>query len=1068
MVFKSINQLSAEIDQAVHPDGPLGKTTAGSLNTVLKSLASELVDQQSATPDLSHKADLDSSGRVPSSQLPSYVDDIVEAARFVALPTPGEAGKVYVTLDTNQQYRWAGSTYALLSDSGLTVDLKAALEASQNPSASNAFVTQAEVASSSNRYADIVSLTRTRTYYDTITDVVVASQAGDTINLYAPIFAAPTQSAEAFIDLKPGVNINIYGVRLTSGDTGHDILTFRGGTSIVNGYHSTITQNPTANGGGWFIGTYDGLPVDADATINDLNLDLVTYNSVGFALYGNGTYRYRGNITSAGRYVVKVAAKKATTSFQGEGTIYQTGTGYIFWLFSGTSLSWRGDITARDSSTMLLEAGTVTLREGILHAQQRTAGAEKVVTRTSADSTLILENYAVLGVVGTTVIEADTVILRGNTVVIGNIVATTILDERPPQANVVHTTGDETIAGVKGFTDHVGIGTSTPAKALHLSMNESGGGRGMLIQNANNLGYSEVIFNNDVYQDDGSFVFGYGGTGTQNPNEAYFYNRRAARIIFGTNNQTRLTITADGAVGIGTDNPSQKLEVVGNVKAAAFIGDGSQLTGIAPIVTVEQNLTSRSTTTVPSVAAVQTAITNAVTVQTSNWRNHLTTNVTLTDIVANNTPTSYDGWSYSDNNIFGAGMKNNKIDKYYVGNYFGANFQNNTLANNSNFNTFEPGITYCTFATAGWYGRYGAGMNNCNIGAQNYYLTIGPGCQYVTIGDNCQYVEVYNCKGTSAAPFVIPANTRNAIYRNNALVGPDPAAVVIEQNLTSNSATSVPSVAAVKAAIAAGGDVIPLAGTTPNAPVTGTISLNEDGAVSFYDVTNDWYVKLTAGDGLHMQFQDSNHNELSEISFAVDGIIATAPGASYLMNSPDGLHQISLTASNTGKLLVNGAEIGGGGSSVTVEQNLSSNSTTNVPSVAAVKTAVAAAVTLPPMIIDLVGYQYQPIPTVVNNTGLASSIVIGSNFVWDSAYAAGKTVQMEICSSATAGKHLAASLYTLDGVNVANSGISGFSSEVGLARTGTFALVHGTTYQVRIAVGSSGTGYLYSARLIIK
>jgi hypothetical protein len=166
MASKSLLELSADIDQAVHINKSLGKTTAGGLNAVLKILAGELVDQQSATPDLSHKADLDSSGRVPSSQLPSYVDDIVEAARFVALPTPGEAGKVYVTLDTNQQYRWAGSTYALLSDSGLTVDLKAALEASQNPSASNAFVTQAEVASSlalSNELADKASLSYTGT-----------------------------------------------------------------------------------------------------------------------------------------------------------------------------------------------------------------------------------------------------------------------------------------------------------------------------------------------------------------------------------------------------------------------------------------------------------------------------------------------------------------------------------------------------------------------------------------------------------------------------------------------------------------------------------------------------------------------------------------------------------------------------------------------------------------------------------------------------------------------------------------------------------------------------------------
>ena len=58
----------------------------------------------------SGKADL-VGGLVPASQLPSYVDDVLEYANLAALPITGEAGKIYITLDTNRQYRWGGSSY---------------------------------------------------------------------------------------------------------------------------------------------------------------------------------------------------------------------------------------------------------------------------------------------------------------------------------------------------------------------------------------------------------------------------------------------------------------------------------------------------------------------------------------------------------------------------------------------------------------------------------------------------------------------------------------------------------------------------------------------------------------------------------------------------------------------------------------------------------------------------------------------------------------------------------------------------------------------------------------------
>lgn len=56
-------------------------------------------------------ATLDSGGKVPSSQLPSYVDDVLEYDNKAAFPATGEAGKIYVDKATNKTYRWSGSTW---------------------------------------------------------------------------------------------------------------------------------------------------------------------------------------------------------------------------------------------------------------------------------------------------------------------------------------------------------------------------------------------------------------------------------------------------------------------------------------------------------------------------------------------------------------------------------------------------------------------------------------------------------------------------------------------------------------------------------------------------------------------------------------------------------------------------------------------------------------------------------------------------------------------------------------------------------------------------------------------
>lgn len=62
-------------------------------------------------------ATLDTTGKVPSSQLPSYVDDVLEYTNKAGFPTTGESGKIYIDKATNITYRWSGTTYVEISPS---------------------------------------------------------------------------------------------------------------------------------------------------------------------------------------------------------------------------------------------------------------------------------------------------------------------------------------------------------------------------------------------------------------------------------------------------------------------------------------------------------------------------------------------------------------------------------------------------------------------------------------------------------------------------------------------------------------------------------------------------------------------------------------------------------------------------------------------------------------------------------------------------------------------------------------------------------------------------------------
>ena len=66
-------------------------------------------------------AGLDNLGKVPASQLPDFVDDVLEYPTKADFPLVGQPAKIYIPLNTNDQYRYsvATGTYVKLSDTNV-------------------------------------------------------------------------------------------------------------------------------------------------------------------------------------------------------------------------------------------------------------------------------------------------------------------------------------------------------------------------------------------------------------------------------------------------------------------------------------------------------------------------------------------------------------------------------------------------------------------------------------------------------------------------------------------------------------------------------------------------------------------------------------------------------------------------------------------------------------------------------------------------------------------------------------------------------------------------------------
>lgn len=455
MALKDFDQLVTEIDTAVHPNGPQGKTTALSLGTVLKSLAKELTTlPQEAAVAATHKADLDASGRVPSSQLPSYVDDVVESASFAVLPASGEAGKIYVTVDTNTVYRWSGAQYVEITRSPMV--LYPTTGQNTDGAMTQKAVTDVVggIIDLTTNKAILVKADRSKVYYtgngtaakSNADDAVVLAFAnaapGDYVYITAPVNMPNAGFYAPLCAIKGGSNVNLGGFPITTINRQDAIGISMPGTGIVYGYGSVLT----AVGPGSY-----GVNVTAGAVGANYRFLNVNFRGTGPGsgiLVRGGDYYQEGFIEILGSGYGVVIVGAGSFSHQVVGDISLAGSGKAFYVESASrAVLRRGHIallTATASLGELRNTATLEVERSTIDLTLRPLDGgitcfESGVKITLTDTTVIGGSLIKVG-------NGATLVLRGSTTLPTEYDANylrskgmNVLDQRPTQS-VAHRT----------------------------------------------------------------------------------------------------------------------------------------------------------------------------------------------------------------------------------------------------------------------------------------------------------------------------------------------------------------------------------------------------------------------------------------------------------------------------------------------------------------------------------------------------------------------------------------------------------------------------------------------------
>jgi hypothetical protein len=281
-------------------------------------------------------ASLDSSGLVPSTQLPSYVDDVLEYSNLAGFPGTGTTGKIYVAIDTGKTYRWSGSVYVEISASPGSTD-------SVTEGSTNLYFTN-------SRARQSISVTQNLTY-DNSTGVIT----GPSLTGYA---LTSSLAASATTDTTSATNITsgtlpsarlsgsytgITGVgTLSAGSVPSSLITGLA-TVATTGAYSDLTGKPSLFDGAYASLTGKPTSITSFGITDGTAGQVLTTNGSGAFTFQNAsggladvvddtTPQLGGDLDVNGKKIVSVSNGAITIAPNGTGTVLinEAGTGVTF------------------------------------------------------------------------------------------------------------------------------------------------------------------------------------------------------------------------------------------------------------------------------------------------------------------------------------------------------------------------------------------------------------------------------------------------------------------------------------------------------------------------------------------------------------------------------------------------------------------------------------------------------------------------------------------------------------------------------------------------------------------